>query len=761
MSVATETRLPRWSLAIVSLIQAALFVFCGRYLPWADFSIFAVAAIALGGLHGVVALLALAGTRWRALAWRITSFAALLFLGYVAYAAVSSSLYVMTLYSGVGTPLAVAMSAALLLFAFFTLPTACWGIAKTGGLLPSRTRPVARRSSAVVGSALVVLVGFAVALDAASARGEQALHVDATRESVAEAIGARFTRLAKKRAFAAPLLVRAPTKCPRAVTADRVTVFANFSGKDGTPAMRCVDGRDLDGALDELLRAVGTSYIGGPIAIDVVREVQRLPKLGTYLGAFAIRPAVDGVCLEAACLAPHQLVEQDQFTKLKALTAFDTTIGASAEALRAALNARPVNVFEGLTRFDALSYLVEPTGEVVALERMRPVDVPVVEAGTLERGVEAGVEFILRHQDADGRYHYTVDPFTGESSMGGFNVPRQAGTTLALCETALRASAGSERDPRSQRARGRESATKSLAFLASIEVAATDKIGGIAWPKGRKTAPLGPSALSMIAFLSCRPLVGERFDATISRIGGGLLSMTRADGSFAPALWLDSGAPQDGQMALYTGGQAVMGLVLWEQARGMSPPAELAATIDRVMNYTAGAYWNPALKDFFYLEENWHCLAAQHALASHRHDAYERFCVDYMVLKKRLILEASDTDEPDYVGGVSFGALVPPYPAASAGFAEALVAVLEIERARGLEEVALEDEGRLRRILGFLLRHQLTAKTCPFCNPRAWTAGGVSGNDGWPIIRIDFVQHNLAALFHGGTALGYLPKEGP
>lgn len=746
MSGTAAPSVPRWSLAIVSTLQAALFVFVGRYLPWGDFAVFAVLAVTLGALHAIVALLALAGIARRAIAWRVTSFAALLFLGYVAYAAISSGLYVVALYAGVGTPLAVAMGAVLLLFASFTVPTACWGIARTGGLRP-------RKATAVLGSATAVLIGLGLAFDASAARGERVLHVDATRESVSAAIAERFGSLARRRPFVAPLLSRAPSKCPHPIGPGLVTAFANFSATDGKPTNVCVDGRDLDAALDELARAVGAVYVGGPIAVDVVREVQRLPSMGPYLGAFSIRPARDGVCLDSACLTPHQLVEQDQFTKLKALTAFDTTIGVSAEALRTSLGAAPVRGFDGLVRFETLSYWVEPTGDVVALDRMRPVDRPLLVPANVDRGVDAGVEYILHHQDPDGRYHYLVDPFTGDATMGGFGVPRQAGTTLALCETAMRAAAGDERDRGSQRFRAKESATRSLAYLATLEQSKGD-VGGLVYPKGKgKIAPLGGSALSMIAFLTCRPLVGDRFDATITHLGNGFLAMIRADGQFAPSIDMESGRPVDGQMALYTGGQGILALVLWEQATGMSKPGELATQIDKVMDYTAGKYWSLALKDFFYLEENWHCLAARAALSSHRRDAYERFCVDYMKFKKRLILEASDTDEPDYVGGVSFGTLVPPYPAATAGFAEALVAVLEIERARGLDELAHADEGRLERILGFLLRHQISADTCRFCTPRAWTAGGVSGNDGWPVIRIDFVQHNLAALFHGGEAL--------
>ena len=43
------------------------------------------------------------------------------------------------------------------------------------------------------------------------------------------------------------------------------------------------------------------------------------------------------------------------------------------------------------------------------------------------------------------------------------------------------------------------------------------------------------------------------------------------------------------------------------------------------------------MRDFFFFEENWHCLAARAALAHHRRDDYERFCLDYVTMKTRLL----------------------------------------------------------------------------------------------------------------------------
>jgi hypothetical protein len=172
------------------------------------------------------------------------------------------------------------------------------------------------------------------------------------------------------------------------------------------------------------------------------------------------------------------------------------------------------------------------------------------------------------------------------------------------------------------------------------------------------------------------------------------------------------------------------------------------------MDYTADDYWNVFARDFFFMEENWHCLAARASLGHHRHDRYERFCLDYVRYKTRLILEETDGVDPDLVGGYGVGNVLLPHNTGSSGFGEAMAAAMAIMQARG------DDPGhaaeKMRLVLGFLLHHQWDDLSCFACNGPHPIAGGFSEHMGSPHIRIDYVQHAMAAMGHGGRMLGLL-----
>jgi len=334
-----------------------------------------------------------------------------------------------------------------------------------------------------------------------------------------------------------------------------------------------------------------------------------------------------------------------------------------------------------------------------------------------------------------------VDPFTGTVSNANFSVPRQAGTTLALCELAEHSK---EALP---------AAEKSLVMLADLEQQRGDR-GGIVHPKGaKKRAGLGPTALSTIAFFGCRPVTGTKHDDTMVRLATLLLAMQRDDGGFSPAWDPETGNVITGRDPLYAAGQAVLSLVLW-QASDLPKPDGLDEAIDRAMRYYAGPYWDIPLRDFFYLEENWHCLAARAALGTHRNDAYERFCIDYMTMKTRFIQRPESGIDDDLVGAYAFGHVFPPHHTATAGYGEALAAVIDIKRARGLDTT--RDEETMRLVVEYLLRHQWRQDNCSMCTQKVRVVGAFSENFASPAVRIDFVQHAMAAMHHGGTVLGVL-----
>lgn len=174
------------------------------------------------------------------------------------------------------------------------------------------------------------------------------------------------------------------------------------------------------------------------------------------------------------------------------------------------------------------------------------------------------------------------------------------------------------------------------------------------------------------------------------------------------------------------------------------------------MQYFATRYWSHPLRDFFFLEENWHCLAARAALGVHRHPGYEAFCLDYVRFKSRLVLLEEDGIAPDFDGGFGFGNVVPPHNTGAAGLGEALAAAISIASARG--SVMEPQEQLLERILRFLLRQQWSRENCFAC-ASSEVIGGMSEHTHSSLTRIDFAQHAWAALGHGRRALGGSSRE--
>ena len=156
------------------------------------------------------------------------------------------------------------------------------------------------------------------------------------------------------------------------------------------------------------------------------------------------------------------------------------------------------------------------------------------------RASVAAERHVLAAQNDDGRFRYILQPFTGKVTWKGFAVPRQAGTTLTLCEL------GSPTAPVTRAAR------RSLAMLAGLERPAGD-VSGLVYDEpgrpARRWASLGDTALPLIAFLTCRPRTGPAHDVLIARLAGFLLAMQRPDGGFHPRFDLDRAAPIPGPQA--------------------------------------------------------------------------------------------------------------------------------------------------------------------------------------------------------------------
>lgn len=754
---------PRWILAGLALGHAALFAWAASVLPWERWTLFAAMTAALAACHAVTGALALAGSRHRRLAWRISSAYALLYLLVQTAIAAQAGAYIASLYGGLGRGVFAALAALWAVLVLVTLPLAAWGLAATGGL--GRPRRVVAGVALLAGLMTLGLWRAAHAADATPVP-----HPSGDPAGLAAALTEHLPKV-RPPLPAEEVSVWTPTPIACEHPLDRPTLFVSLpirpaknkakdkaKAKDNKArfgvAARCVQAERPEELLPAFAAAVADAVRRGPIKVDLVVGVQPLSGRGPGPLPLLLRPGHDGVCEGQRCLMPWQLLGLGQFLTYTPLPFIeDLRFGADPPALRRVLRAQgdpepdPSAGVEGLTRLVTHSFIVGRDGEAFHAPRLRaPID--RLDADLLARASAAAEAHILAAQGKDGRFRYLLHPFTGKVTWRGFAVPRQAGTTLALCELGSPAA-----DPAVRR---------SLAMLAGLrrdspEASALSYDAG----KPRTVGDLGTTALPLIAFLSCRDRVGPEHDVLIGRLGRHILALQREDGGFHVRADLDTGVPIPGPDVLYAAGQAVFALVLLEDlARRTDSPLfppedELRAAVQRAMTYFADTYWDHGLHGFFFLEENWHCLAARAALPIHRHAGYERFCLDYVDFKRRLILDEESGVAPELVGSYGFGNVLVPHNTPSGGYGEALAAAMAIRAADGAPRP--EDARVMEQVLTFLVEQQWDADNCFACAPGQHVVGGYSESVGSLDLRIDYTQHAWSALGHGGRMLGLVP----
>lgn len=801
--------LPRWGLVLVAGVHALVFAWAGSKLPWSDWSSFAIVCYLLAAAHLATAIAAAGKLRALTWIWRGASVLALVVFGWLSWELSASAAYLAGLYGDLGQGIGAALFAVVGLAALLTVPISCWGLAATwerrfnkgavtalGVLVVSWSFGAWRQAEAARAEPLPVPGGPALNTDPI----EDALHSSLAEHipnwdvlpPIPEPKPAKKGKQGKKAQGERPALVpslytREPVACVPEFDGDQayavVTYLIPHQGDTrrdprrapAEPVSRCVRA-PADQLVDAIAEQIREEALRGPVKIDVITGVTMLRSRGFILDMLALRPGLDGICDADRCLMPWQLVAASQFIRNEPLPWIpDFRFGVSALRLQEALGGdidREIRVWDnqlrqpeirgdegleppppgaaewtrldGLLRIETASYVVDAAGHFTTLRRLHEVD-PRMSQERLDAARDRAEAHIADAQLPSGKFRYTLDPFSGKQRTQSWNLPRQAGTTLVVCERG--------RD----QVRTARVARRSLKFMAE-QAESVGELRPLVRRPGRRKAYLGPTALPAIAFLACRERVGPRHDRLIAGMIHFLLAMQREDGSFYPKLDLDSGAPIDGPEPMYAGGQAVFALSLAEKlaleqpelaaAAGLPPAEQLHAAVEDAIAFYTGPYWDGFLRDFFWLEENWHCLAARASLGHHRNDAYERYCLDYMEFKRRLVLDEDSRVAPEFVGGYSLGNILPPVNTPAAGFGEGLGAAIAIKEARG--EDTTEDRELMKTVLRFLLRQQWSPRTCFACAPQRTVVGGFSESASAPEIRIDYTQHAWAALGHGG-----------
>lgn len=729
--------------ASLALAHAVVFLAAAWTLPWRGGGLFSGLAVGVGLQWLGVAVTAASLARWWERVWAVAAVSTLGLFCWVSWVLGTGALYLSRLYVGLGNGVALALGGVWAALGLFCLPLAIWGIAR---VFPS----LSKRARAGGAGGGVLLVGLAAASSFLSAGGA-ALPAGETQPSAAAVSEALREALAVSpraggvatgstapsgtpdrpwRSFFSPL----PTACAEPPGAGRWTLVVSFH-RDAALRSTCLQASAPAALLGELRRAV-TGADPGPVKLDLLRSAQSLGPGPGFLDDLKLRPGLDGACLGARCLMPWQLLASEAFSSHRPLSFIpDLQFGHSPEQLSARLGGSPAD----LVRVTTASWLWTEDGRLLELTRLRLAQVEVSPAAL--RGAELAAEaHLVEAQGETGLFRYSLHPFTGQEDRVRVNLARHAGATLALCQLA-------------QDSEGTRQAMRRA--LAVFERKAR-VLGDAAFLSASGTSTqvsLTEVTLPLAALVACRARVGDHHDPLIGRLARGLLQMQDAHGRFASAYDLERQVRVQRGDALYGAGQAILALGSLEgiaaESPGAFPPADvLRDAVTRAMHHVSREYWPDSLRDFFFLEENWHCIAAQALLTTHRDPDYEQFCLDTVQFKSRLILERDVA--PDFVGGFGFGNVIPPHNTGTAGFAEALAAALFVKQARG--EPLASDQERLRKVLGFLLRQQWTRDTCFACGSRQ-AIGAMSEHAHSAVSRIDYVQHLWAGLAQGRRAL--------
>ncbi len=354
-----------------------------------------------------------------------------------------------------------------------------------------------------------------------------------------------------------------------------------------------------------------------------------------------------------------------------------------------------------------------------------------------------------------GQFRYIYFPLTDNFQIGGYSLPRHAGTTYGLALLA-----GMLKDnphvSSQQVKRFRDGAVLAIEYLAE-RVKKNDCKG----PNYRcvslgRITDLGSTALAVVAVMEyTRQTRDRRFLELGRKMANFLVYMQekhkdKPEGEFCHIYHVDKKKRECKTRLLYYSGEAALALAM--SYKLLKDPKYLKAA-KIAMDYQTGPYLAPFTMKFLYGEDHWTAMAAEEIWPHGKKDAYADFAYGYSKFQQRHQFTPGETPFDDYVGGYGITPFFPPHLTPAGSRTEAAVSAYRLSQKRGEPNQAIKNQ--CIRAFKYIHMHQVRAdNSYMFVDPEM-SHGAIRKSPVKFDVRIDYVQHTMAAIVRG---LDMVPK---
>jgi len=362
---------------------------------------------------------------------------------------------------------------------------------------------------------------------------------------------------------------------------------------------------------------------------------------------------------------------------------------------------------------------------------------------TLRQAAVDGARFLLRHQQADGRFTYFYDGRTGTARPEVYNLPRHAGAAYFLAQM----------DHLHGMPEARQGALRALRYVVNRHIrrcGAPDS-----WcVEEFGHAELGSSALTALA---ASEVLAKAPDQVAEDLLRGLTvfirSLQRDDGELMHDYDMQAQQARDVQY-LYYSGEAALALLEAHAVLGDDRDLEVAR---RLMSHLTGAGWSFLGSRYYYGEEHWTCMAAAEAAGRIDNPAALDFCRRWASFNRVVQFREGETPWAS-AGAYGVGPLIVPRLTPVGSRTEAFVSTYELSRSAGVEDPELR--AQVERGLGMLLRWRWDPGPVHLLADPVGAQGGLPGSPVELAVRNDYVQHGCSAMIRWADLLRRERTEG-